>query len=74
MEWLHGLEEEVEAEADDFDARTTSRLDPALLVDWYSALPLVIRAVVFDIGERLVDETRTYGTWADWLRGGHATA
>jgi HAD superfamily hydrolase (TIGR01549 family) len=27
----------------------------------------VIRAVVFDIGEVLVDETREYGTWADWL-------
>jgi HAD superfamily hydrolase (TIGR01662 family) len=27
----------------------------------------VIRAVVFDVGEALVDETREYGTWADWL-------
>jgi FMN phosphatase YigB (HAD superfamily) len=27
----------------------------------------VIRAVVFDAGECLVDETREYGTWADWL-------
>src|ERR1700730_7789256 len=27
----------------------------------------VIRAVVFDVGEVLVDETREYGTWADWL-------
>jgi HAD superfamily hydrolase (TIGR01549 family) len=27
----------------------------------------VIRAVVFDVGECLVDETREYGTWADWL-------
>jgi HAD superfamily hydrolase (TIGR01549 family) len=27
----------------------------------------VIRAVVFDIGETLVDESREYGTWADWL-------
>jgi hypothetical protein len=26
-----------------------------------------IRAVVFDVGECLVDETREYGTWADWL-------
>ncbi|MGH3327953.1 MAG: HAD family hydrolase [Streptomycetales bacterium] len=26
-----------------------------------------IRAVVFDVGETLVDETREYGTWADWL-------
>ena len=24
-------------------------------------------AVVFDVGECLVDETREYGTWADWL-------
>ncbi|GAB2846182.1 hypothetical protein GCM10022221_51840 [Actinocorallia aurea] len=28
---------------------------------------MVIRAVVFDVGECLVDETREYGTWADWL-------
>ena len=27
----------------------------------------VIEAVVFDVGETLVDETREYGTWADWL-------
>jgi HAD superfamily hydrolase (TIGR01549 family) len=27
----------------------------------------VIAAVVFDVGECLVDETREYGTWADWL-------
>jgi hypothetical protein len=27
----------------------------------------VIGAVVFDVGEVLVDETREYGTWADWL-------
>lgn len=27
----------------------------------------VIKAVVFDVGEALVDETREYGTWADWL-------
>jgi FMN phosphatase YigB (HAD superfamily) len=27
----------------------------------------VIDAVVFDVGETLVDETREYGTWADWL-------
>jgi HAD superfamily hydrolase (TIGR01549 family) len=26
-----------------------------------------IEAVVFDVGECLVDETREYGTWADWL-------
>ncbi|WP_335983664.1 HAD family hydrolase [Streptomyces sp. CA2R106] len=27
----------------------------------------MIRAVTFDVGECLVDETREYGTWADWL-------
>ncbi|WP_039637803.1 HAD family hydrolase [Streptomyces sp. 769] len=27
----------------------------------------MIRAVVFDVGECLVDETKEYGTWADWL-------
>jgi HAD superfamily hydrolase (TIGR01549 family) len=27
----------------------------------------MIEAVVFDVGECLVDETREYGTWADWL-------
>ena len=27
----------------------------------------VIKAVVFDVGETLVDETREYGRWADWL-------
>src|SRR5438552_4539223 len=26
-----------------------------------------IEAVFFDVGEVLVDETREYGTWADWL-------
>jgi FMN phosphatase YigB (HAD superfamily) len=28
---------------------------------------LSVRAVVFDVGETLVDETTEYGTWADWL-------
>lgn len=28
---------------------------------------MAIRAVVFDVGECLVNETREYGTWADWL-------
>ena len=28
---------------------------------------LQVKAVVFDVGETLVDETREYGTWADWL-------
>ena len=27
----------------------------------------MIDAVVFDVGETLVDETQEYGTWADWL-------
>ena len=27
-----------------------------------------IRCVVFDVGETLVDETRHWGDWADWLR------
>jgi HAD superfamily hydrolase (TIGR01662 family) len=27
----------------------------------------MVSAVVFDVGETLVDETREYGTWADWL-------
>ncbi|MFC4627830.1 HAD family hydrolase [Promicromonospora alba] len=27
----------------------------------------MIRAVWFDVGEVLVNETREYGTWADWL-------
>src|SRR3954468_17869613 len=26
-----------------------------------------IRTIWFDVGEALVDETREYGTWADWL-------
>jgi HAD superfamily hydrolase (TIGR01549 family) len=26
-----------------------------------------IRAVWFDVGEALIDESREYGTWADWL-------
>ncbi len=28
---------------------------------------MVLDAVVFDVGETLVDETREYGAWADWL-------
>jgi HAD superfamily hydrolase (TIGR01549 family) len=27
----------------------------------------VIRSVVFDIGETLLDDTREFGAWADWL-------
>jgi hypothetical protein len=36
----------------------------------------MIDAVAFDVGETLVDETREYGTWADWLgsRGPHRSA
>jgi HAD superfamily hydrolase (TIGR01662 family) len=30
-------------------------------------LATMIRAVVFDVGECLVNEAREYGTWADWL-------
>lgn len=26
-----------------------------------------IRAIWFDVGETLIDESREYGTWADWL-------
>ena len=26
-----------------------------------------IRTIVFDVGETLVDESREYGSWADWL-------
>ena len=26
-----------------------------------------VRAAIFDVGETLIDETREYGTWADWL-------
>src|SRR6516165_1726510 len=28
---------------------------------------MAIRAVVFDVGETLIDETRLWGEWADWL-------
>jgi HAD superfamily hydrolase (TIGR01662 family) len=31
------------------------------------SMPCVIEAVVCDVGETLVDESREYGTWADWL-------
>ena len=27
----------------------------------------MIKAVFFDVGETIVDESREYGTWADWL-------
>ena len=28
---------------------------------------MIIHTVFFDIGETLVDETRQWGSWADWL-------
>ncbi len=28
---------------------------------------MTIRLVVFDVGETLVDESRMWGEWADWL-------
>ncbi len=46
----------------DFDARAGSLV--------FTAASIVgprIGAVVFDVGETLVDETREYRTWADWL-------
>jgi FMN phosphatase YigB (HAD superfamily) len=33
-----------------------------------------VRAVVFDVGETLVDETRTWTSWADWLEIPRLTA
>ncbi len=33
----------------------------------FSAAPTPISAVVFDVGETLVDESHEYGAWADWL-------
>ncbi|HKG27182.1 MAG TPA: HAD family hydrolase [Thermomicrobiales bacterium] len=32
-----------------------------------------IRAVVFDVGETLIDETRVWGAWADWFGVPHLT-
>jgi FMN phosphatase YigB (HAD superfamily) len=29
---------------------------------------VAIKAVFFDVGETLIDETRLWSTWADWLR------
>jgi HAD superfamily hydrolase (TIGR01549 family) len=31
------------------------------------ASPLAVRAVLFDVGETLIDETTEYRSWADWL-------
>jgi hypothetical protein len=28
---------------------------------------VVIGSIFFDVGETIVDESREYGTWADWL-------
>ena len=28
---------------------------------------MVLKAVFFDVGETLIDETREWGLWADWL-------
>ena len=28
---------------------------------------MIIAAVVFEVGETLIDETRHWGEWADWL-------
>jgi HAD superfamily hydrolase (TIGR01662 family) len=37
-------------------------------VEWaIAATSVEIRSVFFDVGETIVDETREYGTWADWL-------
>jgi beta-phosphoglucomutase-like phosphatase (HAD superfamily) len=35
--------------------------------------PGPLRAVVFDVGEVLIDETRQWGEWADWLGVPHHT-
>lgn len=35
--------------------------------------PRQIRAVVLDVGETIVDETRSWGEWADWLGIPHLT-
>lgn len=32
-----------------------------------AAGPVRVVAVIFDVGETLVDETRAWGAWADWL-------
>lgn len=32
-----------------------------------------IRAVVFDVGETLIDETRIWAAWADWYGVPHLT-
>ena len=39
---------------------------PGLVVSQAQGLESV-RAVLFDVGETLVDESTEYGTWADWL-------
>lgn len=34
---------------------------------------MTVRAVVFDVGEALIDETRIWGGWADWFDVPHLT-
>jgi FMN phosphatase YigB (HAD superfamily) len=34
---------------------------------------MTLRAVVFDVGETLIDETEAWGDWADWLNVPHLT-
>ncbi len=46
-------------------AHAQALLSPAMYI--VTMRVVVIDAVVFDVGETLVDETREYGTWADWL-------
>ena len=42
-------------------------MTPSRIEERCSNITAVIGAVVFDVGECLVDESREYGTWADWL-------
>ena len=30
----------------------------------------MVTAVVFDVGETLLDDSREWGVWADWIGGG----
>jgi HAD superfamily hydrolase (TIGR01549 family) len=36
------------------------------LTSWRD-IPVTVRAVVFDIGETLLDDTREFAAWADWI-------
>lgn len=49
------------------DERRTGRWLPGPEAGYASIVAGVIRAVVFDVGEVIVNEAREYGTWADWL-------